>query len=129
MWVLKAGILYFALTFGAAFVLGTIRTLWAVPKYGTRIAELLESPIMLVVVVLAARWIVRRLGVPPTLYERLGVGLTALGLLLVAEFSLVRWVRGLTIEEYWSGRDPVAAMVYVLLLAVLAVMPLLVYRK
>jgi hypothetical protein len=129
MRMLKAGALYFALTFGAGFVLGTIRTLWAVPKYGTTTAELMESPIMLVVVVLSARWIVQRLGVPPTLSDRLGVGVIALGLLLAAEFSLVRWVRGLKIEEYWAGRDPVSGTVYLLLLAVFAVMPLLVHRK
>jgi hypothetical protein len=30
--ILKAGVLYFALVFGAGFVLGTIRTLWIVPS-------------------------------------------------------------------------------------------------
>ena len=29
--ILKAGVLYFVLVFGAGFVLGTIRTLWIVP--------------------------------------------------------------------------------------------------
>ena len=31
MLILKAGLVYFALVFGAGFVLGTIRTLWIVP--------------------------------------------------------------------------------------------------
>ena len=60
MQILKAGAVYFALVFGAGFALGTIRTLWVVPTVGTRTAELMETPIMLVVVVLAAGWIVRR---------------------------------------------------------------------
>ncbi len=47
MAILKAGVLYFALVFGAAFVLGTIRTLWVAPRFGTRRAELMETPIML----------------------------------------------------------------------------------
>jgi hypothetical protein len=45
-----------ASVFGAGFVLGTIRTLWLVPRVGTRIAELLESPIMLVVITSTAPW-------------------------------------------------------------------------
>jgi hypothetical protein len=53
--ILKAGALYFALVFGAGFVLGTVRTLWVVPRIGTRMAELLEEPIMLVIIILAAR--------------------------------------------------------------------------
>ena len=59
--ILNAGVLYFALVFGAGFVLGTIRTLWVVPRVGTRMAELMETPIMLVVTIVAARWTVLRL--------------------------------------------------------------------
>jgi hypothetical protein len=50
---LKAGVLYFALVFAAGFVLGTVRTLWAVPRLGVRTAELIELPTMLGVSVLA----------------------------------------------------------------------------
>jgi len=49
MQILKAGALYFALLFGAGSVLGSIRILWVVPRFGTRIAELMEAPIMFVV--------------------------------------------------------------------------------
>jgi hypothetical protein len=58
MQILKVGVLYFALVFGAGFVLGAIRTLWVVPRVGTRKGELMEMPIMLVVTIVAARWIV-----------------------------------------------------------------------
>ena len=40
MRIVKAGVLYFAIVFGAGFALGPIRILWAVPRYGTRVAEL-----------------------------------------------------------------------------------------
>jgi hypothetical protein len=40
----------------------------------------------------------------------------------------VLWLRGLTIDQYFAGRDPVAGAVYVVMLAVFAVMPLLVAR-
>jgi hypothetical protein len=68
--ILKAGVLYFALAFGAGFVLGSIRVLWAVPIFGARTAELMETPIMFVVIALAARWTVRYLAVPPTPYRK-----------------------------------------------------------
>jgi len=54
MQVVKAGVVYFALVFAVGFVLGAIRTLWAVPRVGTRTAELMEMPIMFAVTILAA---------------------------------------------------------------------------
>jgi len=127
--ILKAGVLYFALVFGAGFVLGTIRTLWVVPRVGTRMAELMETPIMLVVTIVAARWTVLRLAVAFTPPSRLGMGFIALGLLLVAELTLVLWLQGMSIREYFASRDPVAGTVYYVMLAVFAVMPLLLARR
>jgi len=127
--ILKAGALYFALVFGAGFVLGTIRTLWIVPRAGMRMAELMETPIMFVVTIFAARWLVRRLSMPPKRATRLGMGLVALAILLLVEFTVVLRLRGLTIGEYFASRDPVAGTVYVAMLGVFAVMPLLVARR
>jgi hypothetical protein len=129
MRILKAGMLYFALVFGAGFVLGPIRILWLVPRAGERIAELLEMPVMLAVIILAARWIVRRHATPSAPLERLGVGLVALGLLLTAELTLVLGLRGLTVHEYLANRDVVAGTVYVVMLGGFAIMPLLVARR
>ena len=50
------------------------------------------------------------------------------GLLLVAEFSLVLWLRGLTFRDYLASRDPVAGTVYIVMLGLFAIMPLLVAR-
>ena len=126
MKILKAGGLYFALVFGAGFVLGPIRILWAVPRFGPRMAELMEAPIMFVVTILAARWIVRRLAVPPKPSNRHGMGCVGLGLMLVAEFTLVLWLRGLSISEYLASRDPVSGTVYYVMLGVFCIMPLVV---
>ena len=128
MQIVKAGVLYFALVFGAGFVLGPIRIMWVVPRFGTRMAELMETPIMFVVIIVAARWIVRRLAVPSMPSSRLGMGCVALGLLLVAEFTLVLWLQGLSISEYLASRDPVSGTVYYLMLGVFTIMPLLVAR-
>jgi len=129
MKILKAGLLYFVFVFGAGFVLGTIRTLWMVPRFGARTAELMETPIMFVITVLAARWVARHLLLPFALATRLGVGSVALAFLLAVEFTVVLWLRGLTIGEYIRQRDPVAGIVYIVMLGVFAAMPTLVARR
>jgi len=102
---------------------------WVVPRLGERTAELIEAPLMLAVTIVAARWVVRRLAVPAVVPQRLGMGLTGLGLLLVAELVVVLLVRGLTVNEYIASRDSVSGTVYLALLAVFAVMPLLIGRR
>jgi hypothetical protein len=101
---LKAGAVYFALVFAAGFVLGTIRTLWVVPRLGVRTAELAEAPIMFGISILAARCVVRHLRVSPLRSRRLAMGCVALGLMLVAEFTLGLWMRGMTIREYFAQK-------------------------
>lgn len=128
MMQVKAGVLYFALVFAVGFVLGAIRTLWVVPRIGTRKAELTEMPVMLAVTILMARRTVLRLRVPPMLSARIGMGCIALVLMLVAEFGFVLWIRGLTIRQYLATRDPISGAAYYVLLIVFAVMPLLVAR-
>jgi hypothetical protein len=129
MQTLKAGTLYFALVFGAGFVLGIIRVLWIAPSLGARAAELAESPVMLVVIIFAARWVVRRFSLPLTIPDRLGPGIIALTLLLAAEFTVVLKIRHLTLAQYAAGRDAVAGSVYLLMLLLFALMPLIVARK
>ncbi len=126
---LKGGSLYFILVFATGFALGTVRTLWIVPLFGTRKAELMEAPVMLVAIVFSARWVDRRLTLPHTWAPLLGVGLIALGLLLLAEFTVVLWIRDITIAQYLAGRDPVAGTVYLALLAFLALMPITLVRR
>ena len=129
MQILKAGVLYFVLVFAVGFVLGTIRTLWLVPRFGARAAELMETPIMLIVTIITARWLVARLAVPSMPSARLGMGCIALILMLVAEFGFMHWIRGLSIRDYLATRDPVSGTVYYLILGVFAIMPFLVGRR
>jgi hypothetical protein len=129
MQILKAAALYFGIVFGTGFVLGPIRMLGAVPRFGPRMAELMEMPVMLVVVVAAARWTVRRLAVPPAPARRVGMGSVALALLPAAELTVALWLRGLSIPEYVASLDPVSGPVYAGSLGAFAVMPLLVARN
>jgi hypothetical protein len=89
----------------------------------------MEAPIMLGVTVLAAYWTVRYLTIPPAPSKRLGLGFVALGLLLAAEFTMMLSLRGLSIAEYVATRDPVSGTVYLVMLALFAIMRLLVARK
>jgi hypothetical protein len=128
MQVLKAGALYFAVVFAAGFALGTVRTLWVVPRFSARTAELAEAPVMLAVIVLAARWMLRHFGALTLRAQWLAAGLVALSLMLLAEFTGMLWLRGLSIEQYFATRDPVSGAVYDALLVFFAVLPSLSFR-
>jgi hypothetical protein len=124
-----AAFAYFALVFGTGFLLGPIRVLWLAPRVGERAAELVELGLMLVVIVLAARFVTRRLAVPRTALARFTMGLLALVLVLGAEFTLVLELRGMTLAEYFATRDPVAATAYYLTLFVFALLPWWLARR
>jgi len=126
--VLRASLVYFALTFGAGFVLGPLRILFLVPRVGARAAELIEMPVMIGITWLAARWVTQKFSVPPERGPRLSVGVMAGVLLLLAEFTLVLRLRGLTLEEYFATRDPVSGAAYYAAVLLLMLMPLLVNR-
>jgi hypothetical protein len=108
MRILRFALLYFAIVFGVGFVLGTIRTIWLVPRVGARAAELFEMPLMLVVVVVTARVVVRSQSIASTKSARLAVGCIGLILMLAAEFGFVLRLRGISIGQYLASRDPVA---------------------
>ena len=124
MRILRFALLYFAIVFGVGFVLGTIRTIWLVPRVGARAAELFEMPLMLVVVVVTARVVVRSQSIASTKSARLAVGCIGLILMLAAEFGFVLRLRGISIGQYLASRDPVAGTRYYLMLVVFALMPL-----
>jgi len=125
---IKAGITYVALVFGAGFVLGSIRVPFLVPRLGERVAELIEMPIMFVVILVSARFIVRRFSLPGNIPARLSAGFLALALLLAAEVLLFVAFQDRTLGEYVASRDPVSGIVYLAMLVLFAVMPLVLTR-
>lgn len=120
-WARLAGA-YCGLVFGAGFVLGAVRVPLLVPRLGVRAAELLEMPVMLGVIVCAARWVVRR-APAASRGERLAVGLGALLLLAAAELGCAFAFAGLDPLAYVRSRDPVSGGVYAGALAVFALLP------
>lgn len=123
---IRAGLAYFALVFGAGFVLGALRVTLIVPRLGERIAALGEMPLMFVVTLVAARFVVRRFAVPPSMPARLGTGLLALVLLLAAELVLAVVLQERSLADYIASRDPVSGSVYLAMLGLFAIMPVLV---
>ena len=122
---LKPALLYFAIVMGAGFALGMVRVPLLVPRLGERMAELLEMPVMLMVVVWAARHVVRRFALPATLPLRLQMGIVALALSLAAEWLLAAVLQDRSIGQYIASRDPVSGSVYLALLLLFALMPAL----
>src|SRR5712672_2302328 len=96
----KAGVVYFLLVFAVGWILGSIRELWAVPHFGRVAAMVSEAVIMLIAMIVAARWVIRRFNLPQALGATLSMGLIAIGLLFPAEITGVLWVRGGSLEEY-----------------------------
>jgi hypothetical protein len=119
---------YFALVFCAGFLLGAIRVSLLVPRIGERMAELIEMPVMFAVILVSARFVIRRFALPATASVRLGTGILALGLMIAAEVFLVAVLQGRTLGEYIATRDPVSGSVYLAMLVLFALMPLILAR-
>lgn len=102
--------------------MGTVRILWLVPRVGIRLAELAESPIMLIVLTFAALSVNRRFLPRATRSTRLAAGFLALAFLIAAELTATR-LRGISLSAYFASRDPISGTVYYLLLLIYALMP------
>ncbi|HRI36917.1 MAG TPA: hypothetical protein PLO50_00005 [Nitrospira sp.] len=127
MQILHTAVFYFLLVFGAGFLLGIGRVLLVVPLFGQRVAELLEMPLMLGVIVAAARWVVRH-KLDDRQFSGLFVGFIALGFVLVADLAVGIWVRGMSAAEVFLNRDPVSGAAYYAALLLFAVMPAILAR-
>jgi len=128
MHILKSGLTYFLIVFGAGFVLAFVRIPFLVPQFGVRTAELIEMPIMLAIIAWASR---RMLSRHPgfTRSERLMAGLLAFGLLVGAELLLAYMLDDHFPWEYIASRDPVSGSVYLASLIFFAVAPALWHRR
>ena len=87
MRVLKAGAVYFLIMFGVGWILGPIRELWVVPRFGRLTGVLLEAVIMLIAMAVSARWVIRRFQLKPKFGSTISMGLVALGILVPAELA------------------------------------------
>ncbi|NGZ10294.1 MAG: hypothetical protein CV088_13050 [Nitrospira sp. LK70] len=128
MRILRAAALYFLLVFGAGFVLGLGRVLMAVPLLGERNAELLEMPLMLIVIAAVARWVVCHRLDDDGRSSALAIGFIAMGMVLIADLAVGMWLRGMSATEVFLDRDPVSGAAYYAALLFFAVMPTIITR-
>ena len=126
---IKGGLAYFAMVFGAGFILGVLRVSFLVPRLGERLAELAEMPVMFVIILVSARSVTRRFVIPPSASACLGMGVLALGLLLTAELILSVSLQDRSLADYIASRDTISGTVYLVMLVLFAVMPVLVGRS
>ena len=98
----KAGFLYFAIVFSAGFVLGTLRVFILLPLIGELAAVAFELPVMLIISWLVCRKLVTRFSVPAMASQRLAMGASAFGLLVLAETCLSIFVFNRPAAEYFS---------------------------
>jgi len=125
--MIRAAALYFSLVFTAGFVLGTLRELVLKPHLHDTMAELLEMPVMIVVIYFSAGFIVRRYR--PTGSAALAAGVLAVLLLLAAESCLVVAIRDTTPWDYYLSRPAAPVFAYGASLVFMALAPRWHHRR
>ena len=125
MRALKAGIICFLPVFLVGWILGPIRELWTLPHSGRMAAMLSEAVIMLIAMIVAARWVIQRFDVPRTLPATISMGLIAIGLLFPAEIAGVVWIRGLSLQEYVASFVTAPGVISLVMFLLFAAMPTL----
>jgi len=98
--ILRASLLYLAITFAVAFAMGAVRTLVIVPALGELRAVLIELPILIALSWWVCGFVLQRWPVPATLSARAGMGTIAFTLLLIAEAGLALTLGGLSLTEH-----------------------------
>ena len=129
MQILVASILYFAIVFAVGFGLGPIRVLWLEPWLGATMAVLFEVPFLLLAMILAARWVPRRVGLAPGYLNLVAMGVVALALQQSADAAVAIGLRGITPSEQIAYFATPAGMIYAASLVAFAAMPALVNAR
>ncbi len=119
---LSQAITYFSIVFAAGFALAFIRIPFLVPRYGVRTAELIEIPVMLIVIGLSSRWIQQR---NPHLSggHLLAIGSIGFLLMIGAEIGVAVATSDLSPAAYVLSKDPVSGAAYLVSLFVFALAP------
>ena len=129
MRVAKSALLYFAIVFGAGFILGSIRVLVLEPRLGRLASTLCESPFLLGAIWFGARRVPTWLSIDPQIVNMLAMGFGALVLGLGADFIVGLTMRGMTRGDQFAYFATAPGQLYFALLTVFALMPSLANRS
>jgi hypothetical protein len=129
MHIVKAGALYFCLVFAVGSLIGPIRELWLIPRLGRTLGIVVEAPLLLLAMALAASWASRSLRIPATVASRAGMGMIALGLLLVVELTMAMVFSGMSVNAYLASFGTPFGAISLLLFLLFAAMPMLIRRS
>lgn len=129
MKVAAAAVIYFIIVFGVGFLLGPVRVLVLEPRIGRLAATLVETPFLIAAMVLAARWVPRRIQLNREARSLLAVGFGALALQQVADYLVGLKLRGMSAAEQLEKFTTPEGLLYAGLLLLFALMPLIANRK
>ncbi|MBP6013433.1 MAG: hypothetical protein KBA31_14505 [Alphaproteobacteria bacterium] len=121
---MRAGGAYFLVVFAIGFVLGTIRTLFVIPRFGETNAILVELPVMLAASWIACIWLVRRFAVSTALRDRLAMGVVAFALLMLGELSVSMYGFGRTAADHVASYRTLGAQLGLAAQVLFALMPI-----
>jgi len=125
MRIAAGALLYFAVVFVVAFLLGAVRVAWLEPQIGRAAAELCEAPFLLVTIAFASRWVPRVLHLRRDLVSLGLMGLGALAILQGVDLAVGIFLRGITPAEQLANFATAAGLIYAVLLIAFAAMPML----
>lgn len=127
--MIVAATAYVALTFVAGFFLGVLREFIIRPQAGELGALLIEAPVMLAVMFLAAREVVIRFMPDADINGLLVMGFIAFTWLMTLEIGGSYFLRGLTPVQWIARLQTVPGLISLALYAVFPLMPLFASRK
>lgn len=122
---LDAALMYFALVFAAGCTLGPVRVLFLEPIFGRLVATLIEGPVLIVAMVAAARFVTVWFQLSGHALELAFVGVTAFAAVMLADLAIGLFAFETSIGDQVLELLAPAGLVYLLLLAIFAAMPLL----
>lgn len=125
---LRLGAFYGAIGFAIGFVFGTLRELLLIPWLGEDTGRLLEFPLVVLGVVIAARWLFNEpaAGAWPL---RLLSGVIGVVVLVALESALALGALRMPLEAYLRGYDITQGALFPLGLLIMALAPVLTVRS
>jgi hypothetical protein len=129
MRIARAALLYFVIVFAVGFLLGPVRVLWLEPHLGPFAAVLCEMPFLIAAMVVAARWVARRVALEHDRGALILMGLGALALQQVADIAVGVGLRGMTVVAQVAQFATPQGALYAAALVAFAAMPALMNRR